>query len=84
MIEYRFAKTENRSVIGTMNDFSILADANRLRPGADDLLGLSLQLARERRAGSLRNGHGYPDRELLAIVERARVIGWKPDSSAGR
>jgi hypothetical protein len=69
MTEHRLEKTGSRSVLGTMNDFSYLADAYREQRGADDLVDLSLDLAGTP-CGPLRSGHGFPDLELKALVER--------------
>ncbi|MGO9877594.1 MAG: DUF6933 domain-containing protein [Acidimicrobiia bacterium] len=72
MTEHRLAKTASRSVLGTMNDFSYLADAYREDRGVDDLVDLSLHLAHTP-CGPLRHGHGFPDLELKALG--ARVLG---------
>ena len=69
MTEHRLAKTANRSVVGTMNDFSYLADGHREHVGVDDLIELSLYLAHTP-CGPLRDGHGFPDLDLKALVER--------------
>src|ERR1700686_4960968 len=45
MTAHRLEKTASRSVVGTMNDFSYLADAHREQRGVDDLVDLSLSLA---------------------------------------
>jgi hypothetical protein len=70
MTEHRLAKTASRSVLGTMNDFSYLADAYREQRGVDDLVDLSLYLAHTP-CGPLRDGHGFPDLELEALAARA-------------
>jgi hypothetical protein len=57
MAEYRLAKTNNRS----------LADARRARGGVEDLLSLSLSLA-QTPCSPLANRHGFPDRELHALI----------------
>ena len=74
MTEHRLAKTANRSVVGTMTEFSFLAEAARAHDGVDDLLALSLRLAGTP-CGPLRDGYGFPDRELTALVERIPGIG---------
>jgi hypothetical protein len=74
MTEHRLAKTANRSVVGTMTEFSLLAEFHREHDGADDLVALSLRLARTP-CGPLRSAHGFPDRELKALVERIPGIG---------
>lgn len=67
MAEGRYAKTESRSVLGTMNDFSFMAKIQRDRRGVDDLMMLALILS-ETPCGPLRQRHGSPDRELDALV----------------
>ncbi len=74
MTQHRFAKTANRSVVGTMNDFSSLAEFHRDRYGDDDLLALSLELAHTP-CGPLDKGHGFPDLELKAMVQQIPGIG---------
>ena len=74
MSEHGLAKTANRSVVGTMTEFSFLAEVHREHDGAGDLLALSLRLARTP-CGPLRSGHGFPDRELKALVERIPGLG---------
>jgi hypothetical protein len=46
MREHGVAKTVNRSVVGVMNEFTYLSDAYRASDGVDDLISLSLWLAR--------------------------------------
>ena len=70
MTEHRLEKTASRSVVGTMNDYTYLADAHRDHHGVDDLVDLSLTLARTP-CGPLRDSHVFPDLELKALVERA-------------
>ena len=69
MSQHRLAKTSNRSVVGTMNDFSLLAEFHRDDHGADDLLALSLKLAHTP-CGPLHKGHGFPDLELKEMVRQ--------------
>lgn len=64
----RVAPTANRSVVGTMSDFSFLADHHR-GDFANDLLGLSVQLA-ETPCSPLYKRHISPDRELATVIER--------------
>jgi uncharacterized protein DUF6933 len=64
----RIAPTRNRSVVGTMNDFSFLADRHR-DEFANDLVGLSVQLARTP-CSPLYKRHISPDRELAAVIQR--------------
>ena len=69
MTEHRLEKTASRSVLGTMNDFSYLADVHREQGGVDDLVDLSLNLAHTP-CGPLSSGHGFPDLELKALAAR--------------
>ena len=69
MSHHRLAKTSNRSVVGTMNDFSALAEFHRDHHGADDLLALSLDLAHTP-CGPLDKRHGFPDLELKALAQQ--------------
>ena len=45
MAEVAFAKTANRSVVGTMNEFSFLAERYREHFETSDLMVLSMRLA---------------------------------------
>ena len=65
-----YAKTANRSLVGSMNDFAFMADVARARAQGDDLVALSVDLA-DTPCGPLRKGHGFPDREVEAIVADA-------------
>lgn len=67
MEEVRIAKTSNRSVVGIMNEFIFLAEADRQSDGEPDLLGLSVRLA-ETPCGPLYKRHISPDRELAALL----------------
>jgi hypothetical protein len=62
------APTANRSVVGTMNDFSFLADHHR-GDFAGDLVGLSVRLA-ETPCSPLYKSHISPDRELAAVIQK--------------
>ena len=64
MSEVSVAKTSNRSVVGTMNEFAFLADAYRGHMETTDLIALSMRLA-DTPCGALK--HDYPAR-LLAEV----------------
>lgn len=66
-----FAKTANRSVVGSMVDFTYLAEAARTHDGAGDLIALSIRMAGTP-CSPLGKSHGFPDREAKAIVERWR------------
>ena len=61
------AKTNSRSVLGSMNDFIFMAEAGRDRGRDEDLLSLSIQLAHTP-CGPLRDRTGWPDLELRAVV----------------
>ena len=67
MHDHQLAKTASRSVLGTMNDFTHLADAHRAPNKTTDLIHLSLRLA-ETPCGPLYRSHVSPDREILAYV----------------
>ena len=61
------AKTANRSVVGTMNEFAFLADGHREYLEAPDLLELSIKLA-DTPCGPLKgNSPGWVLRELVAM-----------------
>ena len=68
MGEVVYAKTANRSVVGTMNEFAFLAEAFRDRGAPVDTVALSLKLAGVP-CGPLSKGAGFPEyavRELVA------------------
>lgn len=67
MDEAVYAKTANRSVVGSMNDFVFLAEVHREHGEAEDLVALSVRLA-STPCGPLFKRHGAPDRELAALV----------------
>jgi hypothetical protein len=69
MSEHRLAKTASRSLVGSMNDFTFLAKVHHDQGDADDLIGLSLQLA-QTPCGPLQASTGFPDLEVQAMVER--------------
>ena len=64
----RIAPTRNRSVVGTMNDFSFLADHHRA-DFSGELVELSVRLA-ETPCSPLYKRHISPDRELAAMIQR--------------
>ena len=66
--EGRYAKTESRSLLGIMNEFSYLAEAHPASRGEEDLVTLALRLS-ETPCGPLYKRHGSPDRELQAAVD---------------
>jgi len=63
--EVRLAKTSNRSVLGSMNEFAYLADVDRHAAAVIDLLELSLRLAATP-CSPLYRRHVTPHDELLA------------------
>jgi hypothetical protein len=67
MTNHQMTKTASRSVLGTMNDFSYLADAHREPDKTTDLIDLSLSLA-ETPCGPLYRNHISPDREIIAYI----------------
>jgi uncharacterized protein DUF6933 len=67
MRDYRLAGTANRSVVGIMNEFTFLATTYRDEGGQQDLLELSLRLARTP-CGPLYRKNVSPDRELAALL----------------
>ncbi|MEQ8718081.1 MAG: hypothetical protein RIE08_10790 [Acidimicrobiales bacterium] len=62
-----YAKTANRSVVGSMNDFVFLAEHYLAGGFPLDLMALSLRMAGTP-CGPLRKGHGFPDLEVKALV----------------
>jgi hypothetical protein len=69
MSQWRLAKTNNRSVLGIMNEFAYLGDVFRQSAEASDLLALSLRLA-ETPCSPLYKRHVTPHDELLASAAR--------------
>jgi hypothetical protein len=67
MADRRLARTANRSVVGTINEFSHLADAHRDQTTTLDLDGLALWLAHTP-CGALRTTHDFPDRALAVAI----------------
>ncbi len=67
MTHYRLKKTQNRSVLGVMNEFAFLADAYRHEAADLDLVHLSLRLAKTP-CSPLYSSHVSPDRALAAIA----------------
>lgn len=67
MHEAAYAKTANRSVVGSMNDFVFLAERYRAQQDTPDLIGLSVRLA-DTPCGPLYNSHTFPRDELAALV----------------
>ena len=63
----RYAKTANRSLVGSMNEFTHLAQVHRAHRGVDDLVALALYLSTTP-CGPLHKRYVSPDRELGALV----------------
>lgn len=80
MAETRLGPTNDRSVLGVMNELAFLGQ-HHLEAGIGDLELLSLRLA-DVPLGPLRKRHGFPDRELAAFVgglgPLAEVIPLRP------
>jgi len=66
--DYQVATTASRSVVGSMNEFSFLADAYRQDDPELDLLDLSIRLSAVP-CGPLYRRHVSPDRELQALLK---------------
>lgn len=70
MASFRLEPTASRSVLGMMNEFAFLAEAFARGNGRPDLIAISSRLAATP-CGPLQHSHGFPDRELAAIVASA-------------
>jgi hypothetical protein len=66
MSEVRIGPTNDRSVVGVMNEFAFLGE-HHWKGGLHDLEVLSLRMA-HLPLGPLRHRTGFPDRELAAVV----------------
>jgi hypothetical protein len=85
MENHQMTKTASRSVLGTMNDFTFLAEAHRSPKTSTGLVELSLRLA-QTPCGPLHHNHISPDREIIAYLagqplKPATGIRTKPRSS---
>lgn len=72
MGEGHYAKTANRSLLGVMNEFTLLGNVHREDHGADDdLVALSVRLAETPMTpmSPLYKRHVSPDHELKAMVD---------------
>ena len=67
MDSHQVTKTASRSVLGTMNDFTYLAEAHRAPKASTDLVELSLRLA-QTPCRPLYHSHISPDREIIAYL----------------
>ena len=65
MSEVSVAKTANRSVVGTMNEFAFLAEVYRQGMGTTDLLALSMRLA-ETPCGAIK--HNSPSELIKELL----------------
>nr|WP_242538493.1 hypothetical protein [Trinickia acidisoli] len=63
----KYAKTQNRSVVGIMTEFAHLAEAYRARDKPTELIELSLKLARTP-CSPLYKGPVSPERALKELV----------------
>ena len=66
-VDARWAKTANRSVVGIMNEFTYLAEADQVRDDARDPVALAVWLAGTP-CSLLYKRHSFPDKELAALV----------------
>jgi hypothetical protein len=72
MSDGRFAKTTNRSVVGSLNGFTNMANFQWSESESEDLTELALALS-EIPCGPLFERHVSPDRELDALVANWRA-----------
>lgn len=63
----RWAKTANRSIVGMMNEFTFLAEADGAHERSEDLVSMSVRLAGTP-CSPLYKRRTFPDRELAALV----------------
>lgn len=63
----RWAKTANRSVVGMMNEFGFLAEADRAHERSEDPVSMSVRLTGTP-CRPLYKRHSFPGRELAALV----------------
>jgi hypothetical protein len=69
-VDARWAKTANRSVVGIMNEFTFMAEADRAHEGGRDPVSLAVWLAGTP-CSPLYTSHSFPDKELAALVAAA-------------
>lgn len=62
-----WAKTANRSVVGIMNEFTLLAEIGRDHAPGEDPVAIAARLAGTP-CSPLYKRHSFPDRELAALV----------------
>jgi hypothetical protein len=70
MSEVSMAKTANRSVVGTMNEFAFLAEGYREHMETTDLVALAMRLA-DTPCGAIK--HNSPDRLLKELIGSTRL-----------
>lgn len=71
MDDVRLAKTASRSMLGIMNEFTFLAQADRTNRADTDLTALARWLA-STPCSPLFKRHGSPDREVRALAETSQ------------
>lgn len=64
-----YARTASRSILGVMNDYTAMAKHRRKLGFVDEPVTLAAEFAHAP-SNVLRNGHGFPDLELQALVTR--------------
>lgn len=69
----KYAKTQNRSVVGIMTEFARLAEAYRAHDKPNELIELSLKLARTP-CSTLYKGAVFPDRALKELMGDSGAI----------
>jgi hypothetical protein len=80
MTEVLIAPTNDRSVLGVMNEFAFVGKQYRMIDPVD-LVGLSLRLA-DTPVGPLRSGSGFPNRALAEVAgssDLAEVVPLRPE-----
>ena len=82
MAEVRLAPTNDRSVVGVMNEFGIMGRLH-LEGGMTDLDDISADLSSFLLGPLLQGRHGSPDRELAAILDGgpSNVVQLRPEKS---
>jgi hypothetical protein len=84
MAEPVFAKTDNRSVIGTLNEFCFMSGLEHPAYEISSPLAQSLWLA-QMYCGPLRKSHNCPDLELFALLESLHIAhGANPTHPIGK
>lgn len=83
MSEARIAPTNDRSVVGVMNEFAFQGEI-RWQERSTDLEDLSVELA-GMPLGPLRSRAGFPDRELAVVlgIDRSNVVPFPHRQSTG-